>query len=141
MKLISYIIFIVLFLNNVYAKSHLQFFIEAALKNNLKLNAERKNQKSVKENINISRSEFLPSISLSSDQTSSQSTNKTNHSGSSLADTSLDTETKKVSVDQKIFQGLKGYNSLREIAPDIFPVKSVIKSLSKIPNFGSLLCE
>ncbi len=114
MKLISYIIFIVLFLNNVYAKSHLQFFIEAALKNNLKLNAERKNQKSVKENINISRSEFLPSISLSSDQTSSQSTNKTNHSGSSLADTSLDTETKKVSVDQKIFQGFKGYNSLKK---------------------------
>ena len=83
-------------------------------KNNLILNAERKNQKSIKENINISRSEFLPSISLSGDQSSSQSTNKTNSSGSKLPDSNLDTETTTVSIDQKIFQGFKGYNSLKK---------------------------
>ena len=74
---------------------------------------KEKNQKSIKENINISRSEFLPSISLSSDQISSQSTNRTNQSGSNLSDTNLDTETSSVSIDQKIFQGFKGYNSLK----------------------------
>ena len=56
----------------------------------------------------------MPSISLSGNQSSSQSTNKTNQSGSNLSDSSLDTETKTISVDQKIFQGFKGYNSLKK---------------------------
>ena len=114
MKFIFNIFLILFFFNSVSAENHLQFFIDAALKNNLKLNAERKNHQSIKENINISRSEFLPSISLSGNQSSSQSTNKTNQSGSNLSDSSLDTETKTISVDQKIFQGFKGYNSLKK---------------------------
>ena len=114
MKFLSNIILILFFFNTAIAENHLQFFIDAALTNNLKLNAERKNQKSIKENINISRSEFLPSISLSGDQSSSQSTNRTNKSGSRLSDTNLDTETTTVSIDQKIFQGFKGYNSLKK---------------------------
>ena len=112
--MIKYLIIFLFLFNYVYAENHLKFFVDAALKNNLKLNAERKNQKSIKQNINISRSEFLPTISLSGDQTSSQSTNKTNQSGSSLSDSNLDTETKTVSIDQKIFQGFKGYNSLKK---------------------------
>ena len=79
------------YVSSVQAEGHLQFFIEAALKNNLKLNAERKNQKSIEQNINISRSEFLPSVSLSSNQSSTQSTNKTDQSGSNLSDSNLDT--------------------------------------------------
>ena len=114
MKFLFNILLILLFFKSVSAENHLQFFIEAALKNNLKLNAERKNQKSIKQNINISRSEFLPSISLSGDQSSSQSTSKTDHSGSSLSDSNLDTEKTTVSIDQKIFQGFKGYNSLKK---------------------------
>ena len=114
MKFLFNILLILLFFNSVSAENHLQFFIDAALKNNLKLNAERKNHQSIKENINISRSEFLPSISLSGNQSSSQSTNRTNQSGSSLSDSSLDTETTTISVDQKIFQGFKGYNSLKK---------------------------
>ncbi len=114
MKLLLNIILILSFFNIAVAEYHLQFFVDSALKNNLKLNAERKNQKSIKQNINISRSEYLPSISLSGDQSSSQSTNRTNQSGSSLTDTNLDTETTTVSIDQKIFQGFKGYNSLKK---------------------------
>jgi len=114
MKFISNIILIFFFFNSAIAENHLKFFIDAALKNNLKLNAERKNQQSIKQNINISRSEFLPSISLSGNQSSSQSTNRINQSGSSLSDSNLDTETKTISVDQKIFQGFKGYNSLKK---------------------------
>ena len=114
MKYLFQIILIFLFFNIAYAENNLQFFIEAAFKNNLKLNAERKNQKSIKQNINISRSEFLPSISLSGDQSSSQSTNKKDSSGSNLPDSNLDTETKTITVDQKLFQGFKGYNSLKK---------------------------
>ena len=112
--MIRFLIVFFFFFNSVYAENHLQFFVDAALKNNLKLNAERKNNKSIKQNVNISRSEFLPSISLSGDQTSSQSTNQINQSGSNLSDSNLDSETKTISVDQKIFQGFKGYNSLKK---------------------------
>ncbi len=114
MKFLLNIILLLFFFNKVAAENHLQYFVDTALKNNLILNAERKNQKSIKENINISRSEFLPSISLSGDQSSSQSTNKTNSSGSKLPDSNLDTETTTVSIDQKIFQGFKGYNLLKK---------------------------
>ena len=90
MKFSLNIILLLFFFNEVIAENHLQYFVDTALKNNLILNAERKNQKSIKENINISRSEFLPSISLSGDQSSSQSTNKTNSSGSNLPDSNLE---------------------------------------------------
>ncbi len=108
------LILFLFYVSSAQAEGQLQLFIESALKNNLKLNAEKKNQKSIKQNINISRSEFLPSISLSGDQSSSQSTNKTNQSGSTLSDSNLDSETKTISVDQKIFQGFKGYNSFKK---------------------------
>ena len=114
MKLLINIILILFFFNKVVAENHLQFFLDAAFKNNLELNAERKNQQSIKENINISRSEFLPSVSFSGSQTSSESTSKTNQSGAKLSDSNLNSETTTISVDQKIFQGFKGYNSLKK---------------------------
>ncbi|MDB9743741.1 TolC family protein [Pelagibacteraceae bacterium] len=114
MKLLINIILILFFFNKAVAENHLQFFLDAAFKNNLELNAERKNQQSIKENINISRSEFLPSVSFSGSQTSSESTSKTNQSGAKLSDSNLNSETTTISVDQKIFQGFKGYNSLKK---------------------------
>ncbi len=107
-------IILVFFCSSVKAENHLQFYVESALKNNLELNAERKKHKSIKQNLNIARSEFLPSVSLSGEQSSSQSTNKTDHSGSMLSDSSLDNEKKTISIDQKIFQGFKGMNSLKK---------------------------
>ena len=114
MKFLLNIIFIFFFFANVFAENNLKFFVDSALKNNLELNAERKNQKSIKQNLNISKSEFLPSLTISGDQTSSQSTNKTNQSGVSLSDSNLDSKSKTISVDQKIFQGFKGYNSFKK---------------------------
>ena len=114
MKFLINITLILFFLNSALAEEDLKYFIESALKNNLILNAERKNQQSIKQNINISKSEYLPSISLSGDQTSSQSTNKTNQSGLTVADSNLDKESKTISIDQKIFQGFKGYNSFKK---------------------------
>ena len=114
MKFLLNIILISFFFTTVVADNNLKFFIDAAFKNNLELNAERKKQKSTRENINISRSEFLPSLSVTGNQTSSESTNRTNQSGTNLSDTNQDTKTTTVSVDQKIFQGFKGYNSLKK---------------------------
>jgi len=114
MKFLSTIILICLFFTGSFAENNLKFFVDAAIENNLELNAERKNNKSIKENINISRSKFLPSLSVSGNQTSTQSTNRTNQSGVRLSDSGSDSESTTVSIDQKIFQGFKGYNSLKK---------------------------
>ena len=60
------------------AEQNIKFYLVKAVENNLQLNAERKNLESAKQNKNISRSEFLPNITISGDQTSSTSTNQTN---------------------------------------------------------------
>jgi len=99
---------------NLYAEEDLKFFIEKALQNNLQLNAERKKFESSKQSKNISRSEFLPSITISGNQTSSTSSNRTNQSGASLADTNSDSENKTFSIDQKIFSGFKGLNTFKK---------------------------
>ena len=107
-------IVLLFFATNLQAQDNLKFFIEKALENNLQLNAERKNFESAKQSKNISRSEFLPSITLSGDQTSIASTNRTNQSGTNLADSNSDSESKKISVEQKIFSGFKGLNTFKK---------------------------
>ena len=67
-----------------------------------------------KQNKNISRSEFLPSITLSGNQSSSTTTNRINQSGATLNDTNLDSETKTISIEQKLFSGLKGLNTFKK---------------------------
>ena len=114
MKKYISIIILLFYSNYLQASDNLKFYIDKALKNNLQLNAERKNFESAKQNKNISRSEFLPSITLSGDQTSTTSKNRTNQSGSNLADSNLDSENKKISVDQKIFSGFKGLNTFKK---------------------------
>ena len=107
-------IFLLFFTINLQAQENLKFFVEKALENNLQLNAERKNFESAKQSKNISRSEFLPSVTLSGDQTSTTSTNRINQSGTSLSDSNSDTESKKISVEQKIFSGFKGLNTFKK---------------------------
>ena len=108
-----FIIFISTF-STLYADENLKYFINKAIKNNLQLNAERKNLESAKQSKNISRSEFLPSVTISGDQTSSTSTNRKNQSGSSLSDSNLDSENRTISLEQKIFSGFKGVNTFKK---------------------------
>ena len=114
MKKILIILFNFFLISDLFAKDNIKFFINSAIKNNLQLNAERQKLNSTKQNKIISRSEFLPSLTISGDQTSTTSTNRTNQSGGSLADTNLDTESKKISLEQKIFSGFKGVNTFKK---------------------------
>ena len=99
---------------NLQAEENLKFYIKKALKNNFQLNAERKSLESVKQSKHISRSEFLPSITLSGNQSSSTSTNRKNQSGTALSDTNLDSESTTFSIEQKIFSGFKGLNTFKK---------------------------
>ena len=90
MKVFFFIISITFF-SPLNAVENLKFYTELALKNNLKLNAERKNLESTKQSKKISRSEFLPSLTIEGNQTSTTSTNKVSQSGGVLSDSNLDT--------------------------------------------------
>ena len=113
MKFLILLIFLLFNLNFLSASEFLTY-LENAYKNNPTLNAERENYKAIKENINISRSEFLPSVSVSETKSSQQTSNRTSQSGGVLPDTNNDTTTQSVSIDQKIFQGFQGYNSVKK---------------------------
>ncbi len=110
------IIFILNFLiiSNLGAEENFKYFLNKALENNLQLNAERKSLEAAKQNKIISRSEFLPSITISGNQTSTTSTNRTNQSGTNLSDTNIDSENKTLSLEQKIFSGFKGINTFKK---------------------------
>ena len=114
MKKYILIIFLLFSPKYLFAQDNLKFYIERALTNNLQLNAERKNFETAKQDRNISRSEFLPNITLSGDQTSTTFTNRTDQSGNNLADSNSDTEQTKILVEQKIFSGFKGLNTFKK---------------------------
>ena len=93
------------FSTNLYCQD-LTKTLSDAFKNNSRLNAERASLNAAKQDINISRGEFLPSITLSGDIASQEDTGRTNQSGESLADLNSTPESGSVLIEQKIFDGL-----------------------------------
>ncbi len=108
------LIFFTFLIFDINAEENLKFYLSKAIENNLELNAERKNLESIKQDKNISKSEFLPSITISGDQTSTTSTGRVNQSGAKLSDTNLDSENKSITLEQKIFSGFKGLNTFKK---------------------------
>ncbi|MDA8676540.1 TolC family protein [Candidatus Pelagibacter bacterium] len=129
-KIISTLIIFLIF-SNLQAEDNLKFYIDRALKNNLQLNAEKKVFESAKQSKNISRSEFLPSISISGNQSSTTSTNRTNQNGSSLTDTNSDSESKSISIEQKIFSGFKGLNTFKKSELEIQKANLSLKKVTQ----------
>ena len=131
MKKYIFIIYLLFSSNCLQAQDNLKFFIKKALSKNLQLNAERKNFESAKQSKNISRSEFLPSITLSGDQTSTTSTNRTNQSGATLDDSNSDSESTKISVEQKIFSGFKGLNTFKKSELEVKKANLLLKKVKQ----------
>ncbi len=126
------IIFFLLFkLNALNAENNVLFFVETALQKNPKINAERENLKAVKQNENISKSEFLPSLTISGSQTSTETSNIIDQSGARSGNTKRNTETKKISVDQKIFQGFQGYNNFKKSRLEFEKAKNEYKQVEQ----------
>jgi len=129
-KIISILISLLIF-PNLQAEENLKFYIEKALKNNLQLNAERKNFDSTKQSNNISKSEFLPNVTISGNQTSSTSTNRKNQNGTNLNDSNQDSESKTLSVEQKIFSGFKGVNTFKKSALETQKANLTLKKVEQ----------
>ena len=131
MKKKFYIIILYFLFFNLNAEENLKFYINKSIENNLQLNAERKNLESAKQSRNISRSEFLPSITISGDQTSTTSTNRTNQSGASLSDSNSDSESRTILLEQKIFSGFKGVNTFKKSELETLKAKLDLKDMEQ----------
>ena len=88
LKIILASLYLVLYSYNVYAEDLLKI-LSKAFENNSKLNAKRASLDAEKQDVNISRADFLPSVTLSGDAASQKDTNRINQSGTSLQDTTL----------------------------------------------------
>jgi len=131
MKKILVFILSVFTISNIQAEDNLKYYVGKAIQNNLKLNAERKSLDSAKQEKIISRSEFFPNITISGNQTSTTSKNRVNQSGESLSDTNLDTESKTITLEQKIFSGFKGVNTFKKSELETQKAKLELKEVEQ----------
>ena len=106
-KIFLILLFLVFFNENVFAVTLSQALLQA-YNENPELNAERENIKVSKEDLKISRSQFLPSIILSGSKSQENTEKLTDRSGTNSAITDVDPKTQSINVEQKIFQGFAG---------------------------------
>jgi|TARA_B100000405_G_scaffold106398_1_gene74405 outer membrane protein len=100
-KILSVIIYIFLLTSNAFAVT-LYEALNDTFKNNTKLNAERENIKASEEDINISRADYMPSLSLTGSK-SFENTNKlTNQSGGNASITDVDPLTTSIKLEQSL---------------------------------------
>jgi len=108
MKKIFLILLSMTFFNgNVFAITLSQALLQA-YNENPELNAERENIAVSKEDVKISRSQFLPSITLSGSKSQESTEKLTDRNGANSAITDVDPKTQSINVEQKIFQGFAG---------------------------------
>ena len=100
-KIILIIISLFLFIPKVFAVT-LSEALTQAYKNNTELNAERENIKVSEEDLNISKGEFLPTLTLSGSK-SQENTNKlTNQSGGDATITDVDPLSSSITIEQTL---------------------------------------
>ena len=114
MKKIIFILLPILFFNgNVFAVTLSEALLQA-YNENPELNAERENTEASKEDVKISRSQFLPSITLSGSMSQENTGKLTDRSGANSAITNVDPKTQSIDIEQKIFQGFAGIASMKK---------------------------
>ena len=114
MKKIFLILMAVTFFNvNVFAVTLSQALLQA-YNENPELNAERENIKVSKEDVKISRSQFLPSVTLSGSKSQENTEKLTDRSGTNFTIKNVDPKTQSINVEQKIFQGFAGLANMEK---------------------------
>jgi len=106
-KIFLILIFVVFFNENVFAVTLSQALLQA-YKENPELNAERENIEVSKEDVKISISQFLPTITLTGTKSQENTKKLTNRSGANSVITEVDPKTQSINIEQKIFQGFAG---------------------------------
>ena len=101
-KIILIIIPLIFFIPKVFAVT-LSEAITQAYKNNPELNAERENIKVSKEDLNISKGEYRPTLTLSGSKSKEDTNKLTNQSGGDAAVTDVDPQTTSITIEQTLF--------------------------------------
>ena len=114
MKKIILILLSVVFINgNVFAITLSQALLQA-YNENPELNAERENIEVSKEDVKISQSQFLPSLTLSGSKSQENTEKLTDRNKTNSAITDVDPRTQSLNIEQKVFQGFAGIASLEK---------------------------
>ena len=102
------IIFIFLFIfTNVNAETFI-LALKKAYNNNLELNAERESLNISEQELNISKSSYLPTITLSGSQSEEQTDKLTNRNGSDASITNVDPTVKSITITQTLIDFGRG---------------------------------
>ena len=102
MKNIIFLLTLVIININQASAVTLKEALSEAFRNNTELNAERENLKISKEELNISKSNYLPSFTLSGSKSREETNKLTNRDGSNAAITNVDPEIKTFKVEQTL---------------------------------------
>lgn len=105
-KIFIYFLIIVFFNTNLLADNLTEALLKAYNKNP-KLNAERENISVSEENINISKSDYLPSITLSATKSKEDTNKLTNQSGGDASITDVDPLTTSLLIEQTLYDGAR----------------------------------
>ena len=100
-KLITITIFTLIYFNNAFAIT-LYDALKLTYKNNIQLNAERENIKVSEEDINISKADYKPSLSLSGSKSIEDTNKLTNQSGGDATINDVDPFTTSLKLEQTL---------------------------------------
>ena len=111
----NFLIFIlfIFFSGNVFSAPLSEALLQAYNENPV-LNAERENIQVSLEEVKISKSQFLPSVTLSGSKSQENTEKQTDSSGANSAFTDVDPKTQSIDIEQKLFQGFAGTASLEK---------------------------
>ena len=112
-KIFLILIALVLINQNVFAVTLSEALLKAYT-NNPELNAERENIKVSKEDLNISRSEFLPTVTVSTSKSKEDTGKLTDRTGTNSSITDTDPKTQSIVIEQKLFQGFAGIAEMQK---------------------------
>ena len=111
-NLLIFILFI-FFSGNVFSAPLSEALLQAYNENPV-LNAERENIQVSLEEVKISKSQFLPSVTLSGSKSQENTEKQTDSSGANSAFTDVNPKTQSIDIEQKLFQGFAGTASLKK---------------------------
>ena len=106
-KLILIIISLIFFVPQVFAVT-LSEALTQAYKNNPELNAERENIKVSEEDLNISKGNYLPTLTLSGSKSQEDTSKLTNRDGSNATITNVDPSSQSITITQTLIDFGRG---------------------------------
>ena len=126
-KIILIIISLIFFIPKVFAIT-LTEALTIAYKNNPELNAERENIKVSEEDLNISKGEYLPTLTLSGSKSQEDTNKLTNQSGGDATITNVDPLSTSITIEQTLIDfGRSAQNEKNKIGISIAKAKLLKK--------------